>query len=61
MPRTNTAGVVIHILGDTMDYRWVTVKSLIFNNPASGQVETIPVGEPCNLVESVERRKGVAC
>ncbi len=40
-----------------MDYRWVTVKSLIFNNPASGQVETIPVGEPCNLVESVEEAK----
>ncbi len=27
-----------------MDYRWVTVKPLISNSPASGQVETIPVG-----------------
>ncbi len=40
-----------------MDFRWVTVKSLIFNNPASGQVETIPAGEPCSLVESVEEAK----
>lgn len=40
-----------------MEFRWVTVKPLIFNNPASGQVETIPVGEPCSLVESVEEAK----
>jgi hypothetical protein len=40
-----------------MDYRWITVKPLIFNNPATGRVETIPAGEPCKLVESVEEAK----
>lgn len=40
-----------------MDYRWVTVKPLIFNNPAVGEVETIPAGEPCSLIESVDEAK----
>lgn len=40
-----------------MDYRWITVKPLIFNNPATGQVETISADEPCKLVESVEEAK----
>lgn len=40
-----------------MDYRWVTVKPLIFNNPETGQIETIPAGEPCKYVESLEEAK----
>jgi hypothetical protein len=40
-----------------MDYLWVTVKPLIFNNPAVGQVETIPAGEPCDLIKSVDEAK----
>ena len=49
--------VVTANLGDNMDYLWMTVKPLIFNNPATGQVETIPAGEPCKLVESVDEAK----
>jgi hypothetical protein len=35
----------------------VTVRPLIFSNPATGQVETIASGEPCNLVGSVEEER----
>jgi len=35
----------------------VTVRPLIFSNPATGQVETIASGEPCNLVGSIEEAK----
>jgi len=44
-----------------MDYRWVTVKPLIFNDPLTGAVEMIAAGEPCSLIESVDeaRRRGL--
>lgn len=41
--------------------RWVTAKPLLFNDPISGETVTIPVGEPCDLIESADdaRRRGL--
>ena len=41
--------------------RWVTVRPLLFNDTERGEVVSIPAGEPCSLLDSVEeaRRRGL--
>ena len=41
--------------------RWVTVRPLLFNDTVHGEVVSIPAGEPCTLLDSVEetRRRGL--
>ena len=41
--------------------RWVTARPLLFNDPERGEVASIPAGEPCSLLDSLEdaRRRGL--
>ena len=41
--------------------RWVTARPLLFNDPGRGEVVSLPAGEPCSLLDSVEdaRRRGL--
>ena len=34
--------------------RWVTARPLLFNDPERGKVVSIPAGEPCSLLDSLE-------
>ena len=41
--------------------RWVTARPLLFNDPGRGEVVSLPAGEPCSLLDSLEdaRRRGL--